>query len=90
MLLQRPTFREPEDASVPFSDPFRPQDHIDQVRKVGRLAQVLLDMRTEYERKPRPELLGQILERIHELSALGDDLRADLATPETTPAGHGD
>jgi len=71
---------------VAFTDPFRPQDQIDQVRKVGRLAQVLLDMRTEYEHKPRRALLEQIVKRIDELMALQAELREVLEAP-AAPSG---
>jgi len=68
---------------MPFTEPFRPQDQIDNVRKVGRLAQIVLDLRTEYERKPRRDLLDQIVARIAEL----DELRADIVTViESQPA----
>ena len=59
---------------MPFTDPYKPQDQIEQVRKVGRLAQIILDMRAEYERRPRPETLGQIVARIAEM----DDVRAEI------------
>jgi hypothetical protein len=68
---------------VPFTDPFRPQDQIDQVRKVGRLAQLLLEMRSEYERKPRRALLDQIIARIDELSALREEMGKALEASET-------
>lgn len=66
---------------VPFSEPIRPQDHIDDVRKVGRLAQVLLDLRAEYEHKPRRALLEQIVQRLDELAALRAELDKALAQP---------
>ena len=67
---------------MPFTDPFRPQDQIDQVRKVGRLAQVLLEMRSEYERKPRRVLLDQIIARIDELAALRAEMGKALEASE--------
>jgi hypothetical protein len=69
---------------VPFSEPFRPQDQIEQVRKIGRLAQVLLEMRTEYEHKPRREILDQILARIADLEGMAAEIRTAL---EASPAG---
>ncbi|MDQ2807837.1 MAG: hypothetical protein M3Z04_13160 [Chloroflexota bacterium] len=66
---------------MPFTDPIRPQDHIDDVRKVGRLAQVLLDLRVEYEHKPRRALLEQIVQRLDELTVLRADLDAALVAP---------
>ena len=41
---------------------------------MGRLAQIILDMRAEYERRPRSETLGQIVARIAEM----DDVRAEI------------
>jgi hypothetical protein len=67
---------------VPFTDPYKPQDQIEQVRKVGRLAQIILDMRAEYERRPRPETLGQIVARIAEL----DGVRAEIVAHMTAAA----
>jgi hypothetical protein len=79
----------PEDLSVPFTDPFRPQDQIEQVRKIGRLAQVLLEMRTEYEHKPRRAILDQILARIEELDGLCVEIRQALeAAPESSGVGN--
>jgi hypothetical protein len=73
---------------VPFTDPFRPQDQIDQVRKVGRLAQLLLEMRSEYERKPRRALLDQIIARIDELSALRTEMSKALEAGEATASAN--
>jgi len=73
---------------VPFTDPFRPQDQIDQVRKVGRLAQLLLEMRSEYERKPRRALLDQIIARIDELSALRAEMGKALEASEAAASAN--
>ena len=73
---------------MPFTDPFRPQDQIDQVRKVGRLAQVLLEMRSEYERKPRRALLDQIIARIDELAALRAEMGTALEASEAAAPAH--
>ncbi len=72
---------------MPFTDPFRPQDQIEQVRKIGRLAQVLLEMRSEYEQKPRRAILDQIVARIDELSVLGAEVRHALEESVPAPAG---
>ncbi len=74
-----------KESIVPFTDPFRPQDHIDEVRKVGRLAQVLLDLRAEYEHKPQRVLLEQIVQRLDELTALRTEL--DKALTQPAPVG---
>jgi hypothetical protein len=76
---------------VPFTDPYKPQDQIEQVRKVGRLAQIILDMRAEYERRPRMETLAQIVARIAEMETVRAEILAHMATPvaasdQPTPA----
>ena len=73
---------------MPFTDPFRPQDQIDQVRKVGRLAQLLLEMRNEYERKPRRVLLDQIIARIDELAVLRAEMGKALEAAEAAASAH--
>ncbi len=40
------------------------------VRTIGRVAQLLLDLRGEYERRPSEATIAQIRQRIHELSEL--------------------
>jgi len=52
---------------MPFTEPVKPTDPLETVRRIARLAQMLLDMRTEYERRQRPDLLVQIQERAKEL-----------------------
>ena len=66
---------------MPFTDPYKPQDQIEQVRKVGRLAQIILDMRAEYERRPRPETLAQIVGRIAEMETVRAEIVAHMAAP---------
>jgi hypothetical protein len=66
---------------VPFTDPYKPQDQIEQVRKLGRLAQIVLDMRVEYERRPRPETLAQIVGRIAEMETVRAEIVAHMAAP---------
>lgn len=54
-----------------------PDPHTSQtVRTISRLAQALLDLRMEYERKPLPETVAQIDRRLGELLALRAELRA--------------
>ena len=66
---------------MPFTDPYKPQDQIEQVRKVGRLAQIILDMRAEYERRPRLETLAQIVARIAEMETVRAEILAHMAAP---------
>lgn len=66
---------------MPFTEPVKPTDPIETVRKIARLAQLLLDLRTEYERRQRDDLLDQIKHRVAELQALADSLPI-ATTPE--------
>ena len=72
---------------MPFTEPHKPQDQIDHVRKVGRLAQIILDMRVEYERRPRPETLLQILARVSEMDAVRAEIAANLPPPPPPDEG---
>jgi hypothetical protein len=66
---------------MPFSEPLYSADHIEEVRKIGRIATLLNELRAEYEARRRIETLDQMLERINELcqlrAALGEALEAD-------------
>ncbi len=57
-----------------FSPPTREDDPIHVVRTIGRVAQMLIELRDEYERRPRPDTLAQIDQRLNDLA----DLRAKL------------
>ncbi len=51
-----------------FSAPTREDDPIHIVRTIGRLAHMLTELRDEYERRPRPDTLAQIDQRITDLN----------------------
>ena len=51
-----------------FSPPTREDDPIHVVRTIGRVAQMLLELRDEYERRPRPDTLAQIDQRLGDLA----------------------
>ncbi len=53
-----------------FSAPTREDDPIHLVRTIGRLSQMLLELRDEYERRPRPDTLAQIDQRLNDLAEL--------------------
>lgn len=57
-----------------FSPPTREDDPIHIVRTIGRVAQMLIELRDEYERRPRPDTLAQIDQRLGDLA----DQRARL------------
>jgi hypothetical protein len=59
---------------MPYATPTREGDVIHTVRRVGRLAQMLLELRDEYERRPRPDTLAQIDRRLSELNDLREEL----------------
>lgn len=51
-----------------FSPPTREDDPIHVVRTIGRIAQMLIELRDEYERRPRPDTLAQIDQRLNDLA----------------------
>ncbi len=57
-----------------YSAPTREDDPVHVVRTIGRIAQMLLELRDEYERRPRPDTLAQIDQRLNDLA----DQRAKL------------
>lgn len=59
-----------------YSIPTRESDPVHTVRTIGRLAQMLLELRDEYVRDPRPDTLDQILRRLDEINRLSDDLKS--------------
>jgi hypothetical protein len=71
---------------MPYATPTREGVAIHTVRMIGRLATMLLDLRDEYERKPRPDTLEQINRRLTELIALREELLARQANQATSAA----
>lgn len=62
-----------------YSYATRETDPVHTVRTIGRLAQMILELRDEYVTRPRPDLLVQIDQRLTDLVALQNDLRARMA-----------
>ena len=58
-----------------YSLPTREDDPVHIVRTIGRLAQMILELRDEYVRAARPDTLDQIERRLDELAALHQQLR---------------
>ena len=58
-----------------YSVPTREGDPVHTVRTIGRLAQMVLELRDEYVRDPRSDTLDQILRRLDEINRLSDELR---------------
>jgi prefoldin subunit 5 len=62
-----------------FSSPTRDDNPVQTVRTIGRLAQMLIELRDEYTERPREDTLEQIEKRLDELMELREDLRQKLA-----------
>jgi len=60
----------------------READPVHIVRTIGRLAQMVVELRDEYVERPRPDLLVQIDQRLTDLIALQDELRGRMAEPQ--------
>ena len=62
-----------------YSYATRETDPVHTVRTIGRLAQMILELRDEYVTRPRPDLLVQIDQRLTDLVGLQEDLRSRMA-----------
>jgi len=62
-----------------YSVPSREDDPVHTVRTIGRIAQIIIELRDEYVERPRPEILAQIDQRLEDLLAQQDDLRQRMA-----------
>jgi hypothetical protein len=58
-----------------YAHPVREDDPYHTVRTIGRVCQMLLELRDEYERRPRADLLDQIEQRLNDLVGLRVELR---------------
>jgi hypothetical protein len=72
-----------------YSAPTREDDPIHVVRTIGRIAQMLLELRDEYERRPRPDTLAQIDQRLNDLAEQRARLQSKRGQtePAAPPAG---
>jgi hypothetical protein len=61
-----------------YSVPSREDDPVHTVRTIGRLSQMLIELRDEYVARPRPETLAQIEQRLDDLLMQRDVLRARI------------
>ncbi|MEI6046504.1 MAG: hypothetical protein WCS37_19305 [Chloroflexota bacterium] len=71
---------------MPFTEPVKPNEPLEMVRRIARIAQMLLDMRSEYERRQRPDLLLQIQVRAKELYELSQTLDKPAEAPPEQPS----
>lgn len=61
-----------------YSVPSREDDPVHTVRTIGRLSQMLIELRDEYVARPRSETLAQIEQRLDDLLLQRDVLRARI------------
>ncbi len=57
-----------------YSMPSREDDPVHTVRAIGRMTQIILELRNEYVQRPRRDTLEQIDERLADLLALREQL----------------
>jgi hypothetical protein len=69
-----------------YSYATREGDPVHTVRTIGRLAQMIIELRDEYVQRPRADLLVQIEQRLTDLEALHAELRNRM---EHAQEGHG-
>lgn len=62
-----------------YSVPSREDDPIHTVRTIARLAQMIIELRNEYDRRPRPDILQQIEQRLDDLLVQREELRHRIA-----------
>lgn len=72
---------------MPFTDPVKADSPLDTVRKIARLANLLLELRNDYERRPNQDILQQIRARAAELNELANSLPEGAAPPPPPPQG---
>ena len=65
-----------------YTHPSREDDPVHTVRTIARVAQMLIELRDEYVKRPRPDLLLQIDQRLNDLDALHAELRERIAAAE--------
>ncbi len=57
----------------------REDDPIHTVRTIGRLSQMIMELRDEYVKRPRTDILQQIEQRLDDLLAQREELRHRIA-----------
>ena len=71
-----------------YQHPTGDEDPIHVVRTIGRLAQMVLELRDEYVSDRRDDALDQLERRLDEMAALHDQLRK--LREQQDAAGHSD
>lgn len=62
-----------------YSAPTRENDAVQTVRTIGRVAQMLIELRDEYTERRREDTLQQIEQRLDDLVQLRAELRQKIA-----------
>jgi hypothetical protein len=62
-----------------YAVPSREDDPVHTVRTIGRIAQIIIELRDEYVQRPRPEILAQIDQRLEDLIHQQEQLRIRMA-----------
>ncbi len=62
----------------------REDDPVHTVRTIGRLAQILIELRDEYVHRPRADILEQIEQRLDDLLAQREELRQRIEHARAT------
>ena len=57
----------------------REDDPIHTVRTIGRLSQMIIELRDEYVKRPRADILQQIEQRLDDLLSQREELRHRIA-----------
>jgi len=65
-----------------YTHPTREDDPVHTVRTIARVAQMVIELRDEYVKRPRPDLLLQIDQRLSDLDLLHAELRERIAGGE--------
>jgi hypothetical protein len=68
----------------------REGDPVHTVRTIGRLAQMIIELRDEYVERPRADLLVQIDQRLTDLLALQGELRTRMDDRREAEGGRRD
>lgn len=71
-----------------FSSPSRDDPPAQTVRTIGRLAQILIELRDEYADRPREDTMAQIVQRLDELVTLRDELATKLEAQREPDRDH--
>jgi hypothetical protein len=62
-----------------YSYPTRADDPVHTVRAIGRMAQMILELRDEYVNRPRADILQQIDQRLFDIEQLHRELETRMA-----------